>query len=141
MSEPHSGNPDPFTSIFDGVDIISQYSDSEALADGLLVDIHHLRLRFRGYAVDQMTDNFNGFLTNIWQQYNDRGGEDTIFSELDQKLMLTELIGHAVNEDPAIRSRASGPFISTGSTARCGWSAMNDITGLSCSRRITDHDT
>jgi hypothetical protein len=101
MSEPHSGNPDPFTSIFDGVDIISQYSDSEALADGLLVDIHHLRLRFRGYAVDRMTDNFNGFLTNIWQQYNDRGGEDTIFSELDQKLMLTELIGHAVNEDPS----------------------------------------
>lgn len=42
---------------FDGADIVSVYTDDQAVEDGVLVDIGSLRLRFQELPVNRMTRN------------------------------------------------------------------------------------
>ena len=53
--------------IWDGAEVISVYDDSQAIEDGVIVDISELGLDFRGRPLNRMTrglwDDFQPFIT------------------------------------------------------------------------------
>ena len=99
MPTNEKSNPDPFTSIFDEAHVISVYTDADALADGVLVDIHHLQVTFRGYPVDRVTDHFWGWMEQRWERFSDTADGPQPFNDLEAKLSLQTIVDHAWADD------------------------------------------